>query len=94
MSHIAGPEYSACCSSLLSCCSKRRPKDLGWPNAWVVGLALLLTIPFVAAQTVTAWMSVIIPGHEWEHKRAAGTYMLSSFVDGTASLCDNSGGKV
>lgn len=67
---------------------------MGWPNAWVVGLALLLAIPFVAAQTVTAWMSVIIPGHQWERKRAAGTYMLASFVNGTPMLCDNSDGKL
>jgi hypothetical protein len=74
--------------------SKRQPKDLGWANAWVVGVALLLAVPFAAAQTVAAWMSVLVPGQDWERKEDVGRFFLASFVDGTPELCDNSDGKM
>lgn len=71
-------------------CSKRQPKDLGWANAWVLGVALLLAVPFAAAQTVAAWMTVLVRGRDWERRMDAGRFMLASFVVGTPELCDNS----
>lgn len=56
-------------------------------------MSLLLTVPFAAAQTVAAWMSVIIPGHGWETEKQVATYFLAPYVVGTQQQCDRSNGQ-
>ena len=59
----------------------------------MLGVALVLTVPFAAAQTVTAWMSVIVPGHNWERDMSVGHYFLASYMVGSTQQCDDSDGK-
>lgn len=76
--------------------STRSSQSSGWPNTWVMSLALIMTLPFLAAQVVLAWMSVIIPGHDWERTSGpseVGRYFLAPYVIGTDQQCDNSDGQ-
>ena len=77
-------------------CSRRSLRSSGWPNAWLLSLSLACTLPFTAAQSVAAWMSVILPGHNWELTNGpstAGRYFLAPYVIGADYQCDNSDGK-
>ncbi len=56
-------------------------------------MALLLSVPFLAAQTMAAWMSVLVRGRDWETRLDVGRFFPASFVVGLPGECNNSDGQ-